>query len=88
MNNKTEIKTVSADLTIHVYVNCPHCDDFIDLLDESDTNGYNHNEEGDILRQTCPTNGNHWSDEHKTFSVDDVTCSKCKNDFNVSVLSW
>jgi len=84
--DRDEIKTTSARLDIEVFVDCPHCDTMIDLLDERDTSGYAHNEEGYVLSQACP-NGN-WSEEHKGFSVDDVKCHSCNREFNVEGLEW
>jgi hypothetical protein len=80
------METVSATLSIEVHVNCPHCEEWIDLMSEDDTNGYNHNEEGNVITQACPTG--HWTEEHKTFSVKDVTCCECKESFNVEGLEW
>jgi hypothetical protein len=34
------MKTVTARLDIEVFVDCPECNDLIDLLKEKDTNGY------------------------------------------------
>lgn len=82
----TDTKKVSATLEIHVYVNCPHCDYYIDLLDESDTDGVLHNDCGEILKQTCPTDGTHWSDAR--LEVEEVTCSECKGVFDVEGVEW
>ena len=82
----SDIKTVSASLDIEVWVDCPHCDNRINLMDADDTDGYDHNEEGHILKQACPDG--YWSDSHEVFSVEDVTCTECKKDFNVKELEW
>lgn len=78
--------TVSARLDIQVYVDCPNCDNLIDLLDEADTDGVAHNEEGYVLSQACPEG--QWIDGHKKFEVEDVTCTNCKHDFTVRTLEW
>lgn len=80
------MKTTTARLAIEVWVHCPHCDFYIDLMDETDTDGYNHNEEGLVLSQAYPDG--YWYEEHKNFEVEDVTCSECKKDFNVKGLEW
>lgn len=82
----SDIKTVSGRMEISVWVDCPHCDHYINLLDESDTDGHDHNECGHILKQTCPDGD--WSESHESFEVEDVTCSECKNTFNVKDLEW
>jgi len=80
------MKTVTATLVIEVLVDCPVCDRLIDILREADTDGYDHNDEGHVIEQACP-DGN-WYDKHKKFSVSDVTCSLCKESFNVNGLEW
>ena len=80
------MKTTSARLSIEVVVDCPHCDHYIDLLDEDDTGGYNHNEEGNVISQALPNDD--WTQEHKKFSVKNVECSECKESFNVERLEW
>jgi translation initiation factor 2 beta subunit (eIF-2beta)/eIF-5 len=80
------MKTVSARLDIEVFVDCPHCDSLIDLLNPDDTDGHNHNEESYVIAQACPDGA--WIDEHKKFDVENVTCSECKKDFNVKGLDW
>jgi DNA-directed RNA polymerase subunit RPC12/RpoP len=80
------METVTARLDIEVFVDCPHCGFMIDLMDRQDTGGFDHNEEGAVLRQACPDG--HWSEEHKEFSIDDVECSRCKVEFNVKELEW
>lgn len=77
---------VKARLNIEVLVDCPHCDNLIDLLNSADTNGFDHNDGGDVLYQAVPDG--HWMDEHKKFSVDQVQCSECLMEFNVKGLDW
>ena len=80
------MRTTNASLCIQVLVECPHCEEAIDLMDEDTTNGTNHNEEGQVTSQTCPDT--HWHVEHPKFSIEHVTCSECKNTFNVKELEW
>ncbi len=77
------MKTVAASLHIQMHVDCPGCDNYIDLLDSSDTDDYDHNDEGNLLRQMFPKHG-----EHEDFECEDVTCSECKTTFNVKELEW
>lgn len=80
------MKTAAARLAIEVFVDCPHCDRLIDLMDEDDTGGYNHNDEGGVISQACPDGV--WMDEHKHFEISDVECSECGGTFNVKGLQW
>ena len=82
----SEKKEAVAMLDIGVFVNCPNCDFLIDLMNQDDTNNYDHNEEGHVLTQACPDG--YWIDKHKEFEVVDVTCTECKTDFNVKGLDW
>lgn len=54
------IKTVAATLSVEMYVECPNeeCDNYIDLLDENQTDGVAHNDDGYLLRQMFPRSGN------------------------------
>jgi len=81
------MKYVIASLHIAVDVNCPHCDHQLDLLNENDTGGRHHNDDGAVIRQACPIDG-YWCDSHKNFEVDDVECSSCHKSFNVKGLDW
>ena len=78
-----ERKTVMARLSIEMYVDCPNCDWMIDLLEENDTDGTAHNDEGSLLRQMFPDNGT-----HRDFYCEDVTCTRCKATFDVKELEW
>ena len=82
------MKTVSAKLNIEVTVDCPECDHPINLLDQRDTDNFDHNDCGEILQQACPSHNISWSGAHKYFEVEDVTCTKCKTEFNVKELEW
>lgn len=77
----------SARLDIQVYVECPHCEAYLNLLDERDTGGYAENDEGQVLNQAFPDDGN-WSRAHQDFSIVDVTCSQCDKEFDVEKLEW
>lgn len=47
----TVMETTTARLDIQVYVDCPRCGRLLDLLDEDDTAGVAHNDEGHVLFQ-------------------------------------
>jgi hypothetical protein len=76
-------KITEARLDIEMFVNCPNCDYLIDLLNEGDTNGFTHDDEGYLLDQMFPKNGS-----HDDFECEEVTCTKCKTDFDVKGLEW
>lgn len=82
------METVRATMEIQVIVNCPSCGEFINLLDEEDTAGTDHNDDGEILKQSCPTTGQYWREAHERFAVDDVQCSYCGSTFQVKGLDW
>ena len=80
------MEEVEARLNVQVFVNCPGCNFLIDLMDENDTNGTLHNDEGYVISQACPNGG--WIEEHKKFSITDVVCTQCKTEFNVKGIEW
>lgn len=82
----SELKTVTASLSVEMWLSCPNeeCDNYIDLLDERDTDGCCHNDDGQLLRQMFPTGDS----THDDFECEDVTCSQCKTTFNVKGLEW
>jgi len=82
----SELKTVKAEMVIELNVNCPNCEEFINLLDESETNGINLNDDGFLLKQALADEN--WMDAHEKFACDDVVCSECKTEFNVKELVW
>ena len=79
------MKTVAASLTIDMWGDCLNddCGNYINLLNQHDTDNYDHNDEGQLLRQMFPTHGS-----HTDFECEDVTCSECKTTFNVKELEW
>ena len=83
MNEK--LPTVVATLTIEMWVDCPNdeCGKHIDLLDQTDTNETNHDDDSYLLRQMFPDNGN-----QTDFKCDEVVCSDCGTKFNVKELVW
>lgn len=81
-----ENKVVRAKLFIEVFVECPHCDGLLNMMDSDDTSGYNHNDEGDIIRQACPDGI--WVDDHEKFEIEDIECTYCGGLFNVRGLDW
>jgi uncharacterized C2H2 Zn-finger protein len=80
------MEEVEARLDVEVFVDCPKCGYLIDLMNEDDTSGVCHNDEGQVMRQACPDGS--WIDEHKKFSIKDVTCSRCDAEFNVKGIEW
>ena len=80
-----ETKTVQARLDIEMFVDCPNpdCNHTLNLLDERDTDGVAHDDDGFLLRQMFPSDGS-----HEDFECGDVTCTKCKTMFNVKGLEW
>lgn len=81
----TKMKTVAATLSIDMYVTCPNdeCENYINLLDPTDTDGCHHDDDSALLRQMFPHNG-----DNSNFECEDVTCSQCKTTFNVKELEW
>jgi hypothetical protein len=77
------MKTVAASLHIQMHVECPECENYIDLLDPDDTDKYDHNDEGQLLKQMF-----HKHIDHREFECEEVTCSDCKTTFNVKELEW
>jgi len=80
------MKEALASLSVDVFVDCPHCEEFINLMDEKDTSGVQHNDDGNILRQAIPSGD--WTESHRLFSIEDVKCSACGKSFNVKGLEW
>ena len=78
-----------ARLNIEIFVDCPKCKYMIDLMRPEDSNGYNHNHEGQLVEQACPNDGEtHWRDAREEFECDEIECSKCNHKFNVRGLDW
>ena len=77
-------KTVTARLDIEIFVECPNedCGSLINLLDERDTDGTAHDDEGYLIRAVFS------NDAYENFECEDVVCSKCKTEFNVKELEW
>jgi DNA-directed RNA polymerase subunit RPC12/RpoP len=70
-----------ASLQITLTVNCPYCEEYFDLV--ADTNL---NEEGWLLDEALPCEG-HWADSHEKFETE-VVCPKCSSDFIVKGIDW
>ena len=77
----SEDKTVSASLCIEVNVECPYCDEYLNLLN---INGLN--DEGEVMSQACPSEGL-WCDAHKELEVD-FECPSCGKTVNVKGIDW
>lgn len=80
MNN---LPVVSALLNIQMYVDCPCCQNYINLLDKRDTNGVALNGDSNLVQQMFPAKG-----DNSDFKCDEVTCTECKTTFNVRELEW
>ena len=79
------METVTATLSIDIYVDCPNeeCGNYINLLRKKDTDGVEHDGDSRLIRQVLPSHGS-----HDDFECEDVTCSECKTTFNVKALEW
>jgi hypothetical protein len=75
---------VRAYLNIEVLVTCPHCEELLNILEPEDTNDTWHNDDNAVLAQAFPTGA--WIEAHKNFEFNNVTCGKCKKDFNIKGL--
>ena len=76
------LEAVEANLMIRIEVYCPNCEAELNLLDEDDTNGVAHNDEGNLMQQAFPDLVP-WSRAHPEFKVSEVQCSECREIFNV-----
>jgi len=81
----SELEVVAATLSIDMYVDCPNedCGNYINIMNSRDTNGVDHNDDGNLLRQMFPKHG-----DHEDFECDEVTCTDCKTTFDVKKLEW
>ena len=79
----SDLPVVSAVLHIEMYVDCPGCQNYVNLLDERDTDGVALNDDSILLRQMFPAKG-----DNSHFKCDEVTCTECKTTFNVRELEW
>lgn len=73
-------ETISVDLIIEMNVTCPMCDNYFDLIIDTDLN-----EEGWLLGQACPEGT--WIDQYKKFRCE-VECPECGHRFKVSGINW
>lgn len=78
-------ETIEAILSIEINVTCPNedCGRYLNLLNEIDTDGTMHDDDGSLLRQVFPNHGT-----HDDFECDEVVCTHCKTEFNVKGLEW
>jgi len=79
------MEEVSASLCIEMNLTCPNdeCGAYINILNEKETNNYDHDEDGHLLRQMFPKHGS-----HDDFECEEVTCGECQTTFNVKGLEW
>lgn len=74
------MKTVEASLSIEVNVECPHCEEYINLMEFGDLN-----EEGFISMQAVPSGD--WSEPHDNFELD-INCNGCGKEINIRRIAW
>ena len=79
----TDLPKATASLIIEVNVECPKCEEHIDLMESTPDRYYN--EDGHVMKQACPDGC--WHTQHKDFSVE-VTCPKCNLEFEASGIDW
>jgi ssDNA-binding Zn-finger/Zn-ribbon topoisomerase 1 len=74
------MEKTDAQIEIEINVTCPHCDEYINILDENKFP--NLNEDGYLIRNAL---GDHfgWKDFNET-----IQCPECKKSFVVSHISW
>jgi len=77
----SKVDTVKAVLDIEILVECPNpdCGIQLNLLQECDTDGCNHDDERQLSTQVLKNSGS-------DFECADVTCTYCKTTFNVREL--
>ena len=76
---------VKASLVVELDVECPHCDDFFDLMvHHDDARGFL-NEEGSIFSQAIGSGD--WTEMHRDFK-EDVICPSCKKLVHVVGIAW
>lgn len=75
------MKKIEAHLSIEINVECPHCEDYINLLDG---NLFPHlNDEGTLFKQVFRNDGfgcNNLNEE--------ITCPNCQKEFIVESVWW
>lgn len=76
-------QTVESSLSIEINVNCPECDCLIDILNENETDGTHHDDDGFLIRQVFSHTGS-----YDQFECEGVVCTKCKTEFNIKGLEW
>ena len=79
-------KTTIAELDVKVYVDCPHCGRRLDLMDDRDTSGVDHNDDCQVMQQACPEGSR--IEAHENFEINNVKCSPCGEVFDVRGLDW
>ena len=76
------MESVRANLSIELVIECPHCEECIDLMGDDitdlDDGGY-------ISRQAFPDG--HWSDGHDKFD-EKVECPFCEKEIHVQRINW
>ena len=73
-------KPIEASLSISLYVDCPHCDDYFDLMEIEGIN-----DSGELTRQACPDG--YWSDAHDKFD-EKINCPECMKEIHIKGIAW
>ena len=75
-------ETVAATLAIQLTIECPHCEDYIDLMGD---NIENLNDEGYISKQCLPDGC--WHTQHEEFD-EKVECPFCEKEIHIKEIHW
>jgi len=74
-------KEANAKLSIEIVVSCPHCGHYFDLMEDT-----NLNDNGGLLKEVIGQEN--WSEAHKSFHVEDVSCPECCISFDIKEIEW
>lgn len=81
------MREVEASLNIEVTVDCPECDNSIDLMmDNTRKGGRYYDQDSGVISQACPDGC--WDTEHKKFEIDEIYCDVCETIFKAKGLGW
>jgi len=75
-----ELKTSPVTLKIELNVDCPHCEECFDLLEECSVD-----DEADIFGMALPDGI--WHTAHKKFEFE-FECPECKKTFLAKTIEW
>lgn len=74
------LEAVQAELSVELYVECPHCTDVFDLMNYRDLN-----DDGYISKQAIPAGD--WSESHDKF-VELLPCPHCGTSVLIKGIAW